>query len=122
MRGRLSIEALVWFGVGGGALAWAVQLVLGAEVEETHCTPVGRRWGIDTLTWEIALTAGCGVVALASAAAALLVYREARRHRGDRRGRIAFLAPGGILASGVFLALILLGGIGASVLETCVQG
>jgi hypothetical protein len=120
MRGRLSTEALVWFGAGGGAAAWVLQLVLGAEVEETHCTPVGERWGVETLTWEIALTAGCGVVALAAGAAAVVAYRQTRRRR-DRRGRIVFMATGGILADGLFLALILLGGIGASVLERCVQ-
>ena len=116
-----SLEALVWFGVLGGAAAWTVQLVVGAELEENHCTRFGLRYALHTPTWEAGLTAACAAVAAAAGVAALLAYRRTR-DGGDRRGRIGFMATSGILASTLFLALILLGGIGASVLDPCVQG
>jgi hypothetical protein len=116
-----SLEALVWFGALGGAAAWTVQLVAGAELEENHCTRAGLRYSIHTPTWEAALTAVCAAVAIAAGVAALLAYRRTR-HGGDRRGRIGFMATSGMLANVLFLALILLGGIGASVLDPCVQG
>jgi hypothetical protein len=116
-----SLEALVWFGVLGGAAAWTVQLVVGSQLEENHCTRFGARYSIHTPTWEAALTAGTAAVAVAAGVAALLAYRRSRRG-GDRRGRIGFMATSGILANTLFLALILLGGIGVSVLDPCVQG
>jgi hypothetical protein len=120
-RSRLLLEAVLWFGLGGGALAWSAQLVVGSEVEETRCTPAGMRWDLAPRDWEIALTAACGLVALAAALAALAGLRETRRGGGDRRGRFHFMAVSGILANTLFLALILLGGIASSVLDTCVQ-
>jgi hypothetical protein len=47
--------------------------------------------------------------------------RAERRAGGDRRGRFAFLAGSGVLANTIFLALILLGGIGSLVLDPCAQ-
>ena len=118
----LGTEAVVWFGAAGGAVAWTAQLILGAESEETHCTPAGLRWGIDAKTYVVAVTAGAAAVTLAALLASLYVLREARRDGADRRGRIEFMAATGALADVLFLALILLGGLGATALGTCVQG
>jgi divalent metal cation (Fe/Co/Zn/Cd) transporter len=115
-------EALLWFGAGGGALAWTVQLVLGSESEETRCAPAGMRWGFDARTFAVSVTAAAAAITLAALAVSLFVLREVRRSGGDRRGRILFVAASGVLTDAVFLALILLGGIGAATLESCVQG
>ena len=118
----LLTEALLWFGAGGGALAWTAQLVLGSESEETRCTPAGTRWGFDARTYAVVVTAAAAAITVAALGVSLYALREVRRGRGDRRGRIAFVAASGVLCDVVFLALILLGGIGATALETCVQG
>ena len=119
---NLLTEGLVWFGFAGGALAWAAQLVVAAEAEENRCTPAGIRIGVDARAYSIATLAAGAAIALAAIAASLYAFRAVRREGGDRRGRFFFLASTGLLANSIFLALILLGGIGSLVLDSCVQG
>jgi uncharacterized membrane protein YozB (DUF420 family) len=115
------LELLLWYALGGAALAWTAQLVLGAESEELGCTTVGMRLAVDPHPWHVALTVACGAVAASSAAAAVLGWRAVRRGAPDRRGRLAFMAVSALLANALFLAVIVLGGVGASFLETCAQ-
>jgi hypothetical protein len=122
LQRTLVTEALLWFSFGGGGLAWAAQLVVGSESEENGCTAAGVRIGVDAQIYSMVATALCGAVTLAALAASLYACREIRRSGGDRRGRFAFLAGSGLLANTIFLALILLGGIGSLVLDSCVQG
>jgi hypothetical protein len=118
----VATETLLWFGFGGGALAWAAQLVVGSESEENRCTQAGIRIGVDSHAYTMVATALAGAVALAAIGASLYAFREIQRSGGDRRGRFVFLATSGLLANAIFLALILLGGIGSLVLDQCVQG
>jgi hypothetical protein len=111
-------NALLFFAVLAAPLAWTVQLVAGSELEEGGCqlrTELHADW------WLAGLTAGGAAVAVAAGLVALAVVREVRRGAGDERGRIAFMAVSGLLVNVVFGALILLGGIGAVSLDSCVQ-
>lgn len=117
-------EPLAWFAALGAPAAWVVQLVLGPEGEEVRCLRAGQRLlGVHTPRWEAGLTAGCAAVAVAALAAAALVVVTLRRRReeGDRRGRILFMGVGALTFAPLFLALILLGGVGSSVLDPCAR-
>jgi hypothetical protein len=118
----MRISLLQWFGLLGAPLAWAVQLVVGYGLEEADCSAGGMRWGLSTEPWQVALTACAAAIALAGGVSALILLREIRGRGGDPLGRVSFMAAGGVLVSGVFLSLILLGGLGAIVLPECEQG
>jgi RND superfamily putative drug exporter len=67
-------------------------------------------------------TAAAAAVALIGVLSAFVLLRESRRNVFDPRGRVSFMATSGLLASAVFLGLILMGGLGAVVLPECHQG
>jgi hypothetical protein len=117
-RTSVRTNALLFFAVLAAPFAWAVQLVVGSELEEAGCR---ARPGLDSDPWTLALTAGGVALAVAAALVAAAAVREVRRGGGDERGRIAFMAWSGLLVNLVFGALILLGGIGAASLGSCVQ-
>jgi hypothetical protein len=109
----------LWFGILGGAFAWAVQLALGDMFSELGCE-AGGFGGLSIVL--IAIT----VVAAAVAAWALVVAWRA--HAAMRAGgredipfeRAAFMALAGVLSSSLFLLLIVMGGIVPHLfLETC---
>lgn len=112
-------NALLLHGLLAAPVAWAVQLVVGYGLAEAECSPAGVRVGFDSMTWQIVVTALTAAYALSGLAVAGRLALEEHRRDGDERGRIAFMATGGILVSSIFLLLILLGGIAASSLEPC---
>jgi hypothetical protein len=114
----LSRTAL-WFALLGPPLAWATQLVVGYGVEEADCGKAGAHWSLHVTAWEAALLGLCGVVGAAGLGAAVALWRGSERQEPDPRGRIAFLAVSALLIDGLFLALILLTGIGTVVLDPC---
>jgi hypothetical protein len=108
--------------VAGPPAAWAFQLVVGYGLEEIACssgTAGDDYWGVapGTLQWAIA-AAALGV----DLAAGLLAFRVLRAAGADPRGRIAFMARCGLLASALFLALILFGALQLAALDSCVPG
>lgn len=118
-RSRPLTSAALWFALLGPPLAWTAQLVVGYGVEEADCGKAGQSWALHTTAWEVALLALGGVVGVASLAAAIALWRGSERHAPDPRGRIAFLAVSALLIDGLFLALIVLTGIGTIVLDPC---
>jgi hypothetical protein len=121
-RPGLVPAALLWFGLLGAPLAWAGQLVVGYGVEEADCSAGSMRWGIESGTWELALTIATALVGALACAAAVLMLVRVRRREPDLQGRVEFMAAGGILVSAVFLVLIVLGGAAAVYLEPCTPG
>ena len=118
------IEALQWFGLLGGALAWTVQFVMGFGVGEASCAAGSARWGINGKAWQIGLMAGAGVVALTALASALLVLRATRDTEYDGTppgGRRRFFGHAGALADVLFLAIIVNTGLVALHHFPCVQ-
>ena len=78
------------------------------------------RWSPLTRTalW-FALLGLCGAVGAVALGTAVALWRGSERQEPDPRGRIWFLAVSALLIDGLFLALIVLTGIGAIVLDPC---
>jgi hypothetical protein len=120
-RTSLATNLLLFHGLLAAPLAWSAQLVVGYGIGEADCSAGSRRWGIDSEAAELALTAAAGAIALTGLLTAAWLLVEERRQGGDDRGRIAFMAGGGVLVSAIFVALILLGGIASLAISHCHQ-
>jgi hypothetical protein len=114
---------LLWFSVLGAPAAWAGQFAISYWVTQARCSVPGGRWGISVDAWAIGLT----VVAVAAAAGGWLVALALFRATGDDDfesappgGRTRFMAAVGLAIAPIFLAIILLNGIGA-VVQDCGQ-
>ncbi|SCL32854.1 hypothetical protein GA0070624_4585 [Micromonospora rhizosphaerae] len=124
-RARLTGGLLLWYGVLGGALAWAVHLFVGWSLDELTCAT-----GADTVAqvplWQ-AVWLAVVVPAVATVGALLVATlawrRTARAQRGREDdpsfGRARMLAVVGIWANLLFLAIIVLGGVAVLVLPPC---
>jgi uncharacterized membrane protein YeiB len=119
---RLSV--LQWFGLLGAALAWTGVHVLGYGVAQAKCSTVGSGWDIAHNTWQLTLMAVGVVVVLAAQAAAITVFR-ATREADDQDpppdGRLHFFATAAVVANVIFLTIIVLDGLGATVSVLCRQ-
>lgn len=108
---------LLWLAVAAAPLAWALQLVVGSGYEELACARAGRSSSelfLAVLTVVLAAVAGSG------ATAGYVMWRDVRRGAiDDPRGRVSFLAFAALVASALFLATIVLGGLGLVGLGSC---
>jgi hypothetical protein len=111
-------NALLLGALLAGPLAWTAQLVVGYGIGDAACSRAGERSGVDSQAGEAVLTAIAVAVTLGGLAVSGWLWRRAE---SDDRGRIAFMAGGGLLVNGVFLVLILLGGIAALSIVHCRQ-
>jgi hypothetical protein len=114
-------NALLLGGLLAGPLAWTAQLVVGYGIGDAACSPAGARWGVDSRAGEALLSVVAAAGAVGGLAVSAWLWREERRRGGDDRGRVAFMAGGGVLVNAVFLVLILLGGIAALSIAHCRQ-
>jgi hypothetical protein len=112
--------ALLWFGVLGAPSAWALQHVTGYALSEAACREAGRLANPDP--WTIAVSAAAAAIAVLATVASVVVWR-ATRDAGNAppAGRVHFMAVIGMTVAPLFLALVLMSGTGAVVLEGCVQ-
>jgi hypothetical protein len=113
------VKAL-WLALLGVPLAWTAQLVLGYGAEEADCAPGSGSWDFSSHTVNAVLFAVAGAVALAGLAGAMRVLLHPPPV--DTRGRIAFMALGGVLVASLFGALIVMTGVGILSLEPCTPG
>jgi hypothetical protein len=121
---------LLWFGVGGGAVAFAVQFVAGLAFSFAQCNGPGA--GPPQRAWQVGLASGAFVVGLAAAAVAATIFRRtyrigdvfAEERRGDGSapplGRIHFLSIVGLTVNFLVLIIIVLDAVGTG-LHTCMQ-
>lgn len=113
-RSLPALEALQWFGLLAGPLAYAVEHVLGLGATLARCNPAG--FGLDPHPYQLAAMAVAGAIIVAGEAAALMVF-VALRHVGQEDdpppGRIRFLATASLVLGPIFLTLVLLNGLGA---------
>jgi hypothetical protein len=121
--GRRS-EGALWFAAVGAVAAWALHLAFGWFLEEvvacgTGTTAPGRILGASVEGWIVGATVVLGLVALG---AGVIGYRRWRRIADGgqaRAGRQAFMAFAGMLGTGLFLPIIVMGGLQVLALRPC---
>ena len=115
-------NALVWFGVLGGALAWAAQHVANIGIGFARCHSPDARFPVAAHPWAAGLAVAGTLVALLAEAAALRVFC-ATRDAGSAPplGRVRFLATIGLTVNPLVAAIILMSGVGTLLLPLCHQ-
>jgi hypothetical protein len=115
------ISMLAWAGAWAPPLAWALQHMAGFMLGLAQCSPNGSRWHISLATWAVAFAAVAGLIAVAGIVAAVVAFRRTRG-LGDGPppgSRIHFVAVMALAIGPLFLAIIVLNGLGAGLLDTC---
>ena len=117
-------SALLWFGLLGAPFAWATQHVAGYALTESSCDEVRRsESAIPLHTWTIVVSAAALTIALAAGAAALLTFIRTRDPgEAPPASRIHFLSVVALTITPLFVAIILMSGLGSLLLTPCVQG
>jgi len=117
-------EALQWFALGAAPLAWTTQHVLGFGVTQAACHTVGHRWSLDTDVWELAFFGAAIAVVVAAELAAIVLFLAIREVEPDDpppAGRRHFFAAAALVGNVLFLAIILMTGLGSYFLPGCRQ-
>ena len=120
---RSPVSPLLWYSVLGAPAAWAAQFGISYWVTEAKCSVAGTRWGISVDAWVIALTVLAAAIALGAGYVAVALFRATESADIDAdppSGRTRFFAAVGLAIAPIFLAIILLNGIG-EVIHSCGQ-
>lgn len=118
----LRAELLQWYGLFGAAIIWAVQLVVGFGVAIADCNVESQR--VDLVVWQIVLFVIAVLFAVAAEVAAVRVVLSTSELEYDGPppgGRQHFFAWAAMLGNVIFLALIVLTGVGALTHGRCHQ-
>jgi hypothetical protein len=117
---------LVWIGLFAAPAAWALQHVSGIELQYAQChdNTAGPAYDVHVDAWSLGLAivaAGIAVLGGLAAVAAWRATRDADDDDAPPAGRIHFLAVIGMTTTPLFLAIILMSGLGEFFLPSCVQ-
>jgi hypothetical protein len=114
---------LMWVGVWAAPVAWALQHAAGVMFGIAQCNPNGARWDIPLKTWSVAIAAVCAVIAVAGILAAILAFRGTsdRSESPPPGSRIHFMAAMALTIGPLFLAIIVLNGLGTGLNHVCQQ-
>jgi hypothetical protein len=114
---------LMWFGVWAAPAAWALQHAAGVMLGLAQCNPNGERWQIALRTWDVAIAIVAGLIAVAGIVAAILAFRGTsdRSEAPPPGSRIHFMAAMALTIAPLFLAIILLNGLGTGFGDLCRQ-
>lgn len=117
---------LQWYGLAGGGFAWAGQVIVGFGLTQAVCSAGGRHWGIGTHVWEMSIMIAAATIAVGAEVAAFTLFRAAGATGGSHDeppplGRLHFFASASLVVNVLFLAIILMAGIGAIELQVCRQ-
>ena len=115
-----SVHLLAWFGWMGAPAAWAALHVFDFGLTQAACNGPGRDVPLDGLALGATIVGAC--FAVAALLCALRAFRATAEADGPPGERVHFMAVIGLTISPLFLAIILMDGIGAAVLETCHPG
>jgi hypothetical protein len=121
---RPSLESLQWFGLLAGPLAFLCEHVVGVGATFADCSPAGSGWAVPMHSIQIGVTAAAAVVIVLAEVAAVLAFRATQgvdKEGEPPLGRIRFLSTAALAIGPLFLALVLLGGVGAAVHANCHQ-
>lgn len=129
----LRFNILLWFGILGGPLAWAVGFVAAYGFALAQCNPPVTRWQLPVHGWQMALAAGALVVGLASMLVSVRVFLRTRNiddvmkdelaveGHAPPLGRVHFLSIVGLTVDFLALTIVIICGIGAPLLTVCRQ-
>jgi uncharacterized membrane protein YidH (DUF202 family) len=116
-----SVHVLAWLGWSAAPAAWVVMHVLGFGLTQAACNGRAHRdVPIDSLALVSMIAAA--LVAVAGLISALRAFRATGDAEGLPGERVHFMAVIGLTISPLFLAIILMDGVGAIVLENCHPG
>jgi hypothetical protein len=135
--GRFTLRQLSvvqWVGVVVAPLAWTGQHVVGYGVGQARCDVAGMNWGIGFDIWQLAILAAAGLLIVISELAAVTVFLATREvNYGDGPpedgrwagavplSRLHFFATAATVANVLFLAIVLMDGLGATFDHLCAQ-
>jgi hypothetical protein len=111
-----------WFAMAGAATAWGFQHAFGYWVSVGNCNQESTGWGSGAEFWTIAASATAALIAISAGLVAVALFRgtlEAETHGQAPPGRVRFLAIVGMAVTPLFLAIILMSGVGASIVSPC---
>jgi hypothetical protein len=125
-------NALLWFGVLGGPLAWAAEFVASYAFAIAQCNPPVMRWTLPVRGWQIALAIGGLLVGIVAMGVSLRVFLQTRGDgvmqdelSGEGHqpplGRVHFLSIVGLTVNFLSLVIVVICGIGAPLLTVCRQ-
>ena len=116
---------ILWFAVLGPPFAWGFQFGISYWITQAQCSLSGAGWESSSHAWTIALTAAAAVVALAAGAVAVLLFRatsEAEKDDPPPDGRTHFLSMVGMAITPLFTFIIVMNGVGVTILAPCHGG
>ena len=115
---------LLWFAVLGPPVAWAAQFGAGYWLAQAGCYGKASGWRLEHELATIGVTVIAAVTVLAAAATSLSIFlgtREANDDDAPPPGRNRFLAVVGMTIAVLFFFIVVMNGVGASVLSPCQQ-
>jgi len=124
-RTRLAGGLLLWYGVLGGAVAWAAHLLAAWSLDELACARGSASIAALPLWQALGLAVVIpGLVTVGALLVAVLAWRrtaaaQASGTTGRAYDRSRMLAVLGVWANLMFLAIIVLGGIAVLVFPPC---
>jgi putative flippase GtrA len=126
-------DRLLWFGVLGGALAWATQFVANLAFTWAQCNAPPGRWQLPLHKWEIGISVVGIAIDLAAFAVSLRLFLATYRvddvasheRLGDGTapplGRVNFLAMVALLVNFLTVTIMVMTAIAAPLLHVCQQ-
>ena len=120
---RSPTSPLLWYAVLGAPIAWGAQFAISYWVTQARCSVPGGRWGISADAWAIVLTVIAVPLALGAGLVALSLFRAtqgAEVYSSPPEGRTRFFAAIGMAVTPIFLAMIVLNGVG-TLIQSCGQ-
>jgi heme/copper-type cytochrome/quinol oxidase subunit 2 len=112
----------MWFAILGAPIAWGLQFAIGYWITQGRCGTTA--WDLSLRTWAIVLTVVAAAVAVGAGLTALALFRRTREADKDDPppfGRLHFFAIVGMAITPLFVAIIVMNGVGVSVLQGCHQ-
>jgi hypothetical protein len=109
---------VLWYAVLGAPVAWAAQFGISYWMTQAKCSVAGERWGISVDAWTIGLTVLSVGMAVGAGLVALGLLRATAQENAEGAppgGRTRFFALVGLAVTPLFLAIIVLNGIGVAI-------
>jgi hypothetical protein len=121
---RNRLETLQWFGLFAGPIAFAIEHVVAYVSVAADCNPAGSSWTVPQHPIQLTAMALAALVIVAAEGAAFLAFRETEgidKEGEPPLGRIRFLSTAALIIGPIFLALVLLSGLGGAAHVNCRQ-